>query len=529
MHTRVFIRIAAALPALACAVWLAGCAAPPQAEAPVAALPAAYPALPPATSAGGQPLPALRWDELLAAPQLQRLQQAALAHNSDLRVAALRVEEARAAAGLQRAASRPVLAAGAQGLRGQAPLPLEPIAPWLDGLPPALAAPLAQSLQEGGRELALSSYVAGVMMPAYEIDFWGKLRALDQAARERYLASAEAQQAFRTALLALVTDGWLQGLELQERLYLARQTLAANEESQRIMQRRQAVGLISDMELRQAETLVASTRGELAALERQYAANRALLGQLTQLHALPPAPGERPLSALPERTLPAGLPSALLTRRPDIRAAEHQLQAARANVQAARAAVLPSISLTAGGGVASSALGDLFDHGRGSWLFVPRITLPLFDGGRREANLALAEARKHQAVAQYEGRIQAAFKEVSELLAAHHWLGEQVQQVRALVAAQADRAALASKRYERGYSSYFEVLDAERSRFAAEQSLVQLQRARLSTLVGLYKALGGEAASPEGSPETSKTSEGQASEAPSARPSSPSPQEGGQS
>ena len=475
---------------------LSGCASPPQAEQPVAALPAAYPALPHAGSRHHPSQTDLRWASLIRHPELQRLQQAALAANSDLRVAVLRVEEARAAAGLQQASSLPLIGAGVQGVRAGTELPLDQVDLSRANLPPALASPLSNALRSADRDVVLSQYTAGLMMPSYEIDFWGKVRAMNQAARDRYLAAAETQQAFRTGLLALVTDTWLQGLELQERLQLARQSLRNGEESHRIMQRRKQVGLISDLELRQTEVLVTSRRSELAALERDYAANRALLTQLTHAE---PSRGDgslRLLGRLQAESLPAGLPSELITRRPDIRAAELQLQAARGNVVAARQAFLPSITLTAGGGIASDALEDLFRHNYTSWLFMPRITLPIFDGGRRQANLDLAEVRKHQAVAHYESVIQNAFREVSELLAAHHWLTQQEQAVRQLALAQADRAFLAKRRYERGYSSYFEVLDAERSRFAAEQSLVQIQRARLSSLVGLYKALGGEATQP---------------------------------
>lgn len=464
---------------------LAACAAPPPGPEPaVAALPERYPTAPQDRPAA-EPPPALDWASLFADPDLQRLQAAALAANSDLKTSLATVEAARAAAGLQQAATLPLVALGGSGLRAHTRLPL-------DALPP----PLSTLTQGIDPNVTLSHYAVGLALSSYEIDFWGKARAQNDAARAQYLASEEAQQAFRIGLLALVTDTWLQGLELQERLTLARATLANNAESDRIMRRRQQVGLVSDMETSQTAALLASTRSDLAALERQWAANRALLTQLTHESDPPRAHGQRPLTGLLAEPLPAGLPSELLLRRPDLRAAEQQLHAARANVQAARAAFLPSIALTAAGGVGSSALGDLFSHGTGSWLFLPQIVLPIFDGGRREQNLALAEARRHQAVAQYEAGIQTAFREVSELLAAQHWLAEQESAARTLAAAQTERARLAGKRYERGYAGYFEVLDAERGRFAAEQGLVQLHRARLSTRIGLFKALGGGALAP---------------------------------
>ena len=470
------------------ALGLLGCASAPRPEPLVAALPSSYPVAVRAQEQQEAAAPVLRWDDLFPDPDLHRLLQAALDYNSDLRASVARVEEARASAGLQRANSLPAIGMGAQGIRSRVDLPIDQVPSG------ALPQPWASMLQSVDRTQILSTYRAGVVLTPYEIDFWGKIRQLNQAARDTYLASAEAQQAFRTSLMALVTDTWLQGLELQERLALAHRTLAANEESHRIMRRRAAVGLISDMEGRQTESLVASTRADVAALERSLAQNRALLTQLTHLPDPPKAQGEHPLTRLADRPLPAGLPSTLLTRRPDIRAAEWQLRAARANVAAARAAFLPSVTLTGAGGAISDSFSNLFDHAYGAWLFVPSIHMPLFDGGRTQAHLDLAEARRNELVAQYESSIRGAFREVSELMAARHWLAEQERDVRELVAAQGDRERIALKRYDRGYNSYFEVLDAERSRFAAEQGLVQLHRARLSSLVGLYKALGGDAA-----------------------------------
>lgn len=189
--------------------------------------------------------------------------------------------------------------------------------------------------------------------------------------------------------------------------------------------------------------------------------------------------------------LPAGLPSDLLVNRPDIVAAEHQLQAANANIGAARAAFLPSITLTGAFGTASAELDGLFSGGSRAWNFAPSINLPIFDAGRRQSALDLAEVRRDQAVAGYEKTIQTAFRDVSDALSARHWLAEQVEVLRATVAAQSERARLAQLRYDHGASPYLEVLDAQRDLLAAQQTLVQTRRALLSSRVGLYAALGG--------------------------------------
>ena len=216
--------------------------------------------------------------------------------------------------------------------------------------------------------------------------------------------------------------------------------------------------------------------------------------------ALPPA-GARLDDAAVMRDLPAGLPSDLLASRPDIVAAEHRLKAANANIGAARAAFFPSITLTGAYGTASAELDGLFDSGSRAWSFAPKLSLPIFDAGRRSAALDLAETRRDQAVAGYEKAIQSAFRDVSDALSARHWLAEQVEVLRATVAAQGERARLAQLRYDHGASPYLEVLDAQRDLLAAQQKLVQTRRALLSSRVGLYAALGG-GTRPPATPET---------------------------
>jgi multidrug efflux system outer membrane protein len=447
------------------AVVLAACGNLPPAE-PQADLPAAYPTPAGEAPAASQLLPG--WREFFADPALVEAIGAALQHNRDLRVASERVAEARALYGIQFAARLPGIDVEATGTRGLTPA----------------------DLSLTGQPIVAGQYRVGLSLPVFELDFWGRVRSLSEAAQAQYLATAEARAAYELSLVAAVGNTWLLLRELDERLALARRTLENREESLRIMKRRAEVGVSSDLEVRQVESLLMATRSELAALERQRAQADAALQRLTGHAPLTATPAALDAQALPD-SLPSGLPSELLVRRPDLRAAELRLQAARANVRAARAAFFPRIALTGFAGTASAELDGLFLAGSDSWSFTPVLQLPLFDGGRTQAGLDLAVARQNIAVASYEADIQTAFREVAEALAAHHWLGEQVAAQAGLVASERERARLASLRYERGVSSYLDVLDAQRSLFAAEQALVQLRRARMAAMVELYKTLGG--------------------------------------
>ncbi len=333
-------------------------------------------------------------------------------------------------------------------------------------------------------------YQVSLGIAAYELDFWGRVASLKQAALAQYLATEEARNTLAIAVVAAVADTDLLERELDERIALARQTVASREEALRIAQRRFELGATSELIPRQVETLLTAARSELAALERQRAQNHAALVLLVGDN-----PDSLPSARLDDNgvmtDLPAGLPAELLNRRPDIRAAEHQLEAAHASIAAARAAFFPRIALTAGSGTASTELNQLFRANANAWSFVPSLSLPLFDSGRLQANLDLAEARRNIAVANYEGTVQAAFRDVNTALTARYWLEQQLAAQRDLLHAQAERTRLAELRYAQGSSGYMEVLDARRELFAAEQGVVQLRRARLSASVALYRALGG--------------------------------------
>ncbi|MFC7299018.1 efflux transporter outer membrane subunit [Herminiimonas aquatilis] len=408
------------------------------------------------------------WRDYFTDPRLQDLISRALDNSRDLRTALLRVEEARALFGIQRAEQFPTMAAQAGMERARVPADLS----------------LTRQSMLG------SQYQVSLGMASWEIDFWGRVRNLRDAALENYLASDEAHLAVELGLIAQVADSYLTLCELDERIALARLTIASREESLRIFTRRLEVGSTSRLNLTQVQTLLTQAQGLAAQLEQARAV------QANALNLLVGAPLDLSASERLDEgkmlvPLRPGLPSDLLHRRPDIVAAEHQLRAAHAQIGAARAAFFPRIALTASFGTASAELDGLFTAGSRAWTFAPSISLPLFDAGRRSNNLSLAEARRDIAVANYEKTIQAAFRDVSNALAARQWLAQQLTIAQAALATQAERARLSQLRYDNGASAYLEVLDAQRDLLVAEQQLVQIRRALLSSQVNLYAALGG--------------------------------------
>jgi multidrug efflux system outer membrane protein len=440
----------------------------PDYQRPAAPVPTTYEQAP-AADAEAPAAATVGWRDYYTDPILQDLIDRALRNNRDLRTALLRVEEARALYGIQRADQFPTIGVQADGSRARVPGDLN----------------LTRQPQIS------SQYQVGVGMASWELDFWGRVRSLKDAALQNYLASDAAARAATLSLITQVADGYLTLRELDERLALTRATIASRAESLRIFKRRFEVGAISRLDLTQVETLWQQATALGADLEQSRAAQAHALALLAGGPlALPPA-GARLDDAAVMRDLPAGLPSDLLASRPDIVAAEHRLKAANANIGAARAAFFPSITLTGAYGTASAELDGLFDSGSRAWSFAPKLSLPIFDAGRRSAALDLAETRRDQAVAGYEKAIQSAFRDVSDALSARHWLAEQVEVLRATVAAQGERARLAQLRYDHGASPYLEVLDAQRDLLAAQQKLVQTRRALLSSRVGLYAALGG--------------------------------------
>jgi multidrug efflux system outer membrane protein len=443
---------------------LSACSLAPTYERPAAPVASVYP-----TEAGAGDASVIGWREFFPDQRLQALIATALANNRDLRIAALRIEEARAQYNIQSADLLPTVNATASGSRARTP----------------------GSLSLTGRPVVSSNYQVGLSVTAFELDFFGRVRSLNDAALAQYLATEEAGRAARISLVAEVAKAYLAERAFAEQYELARKTFESRETAYKLSKQRFDVGASSALDLRQNEILVQSARASLATLTRQ----RAQAGNaLTLLVGTPSAnlPPEQDLSAQNIVTdIPAGLPSDLLTRRPDIRAAEQRLKAANANIGAARAAFFPRISLTAGIGTASNALSGLFDAGSGTWSFAPQLLLPLFDAGRNRANLSLAEVRNNIAIADYEKTIQTGFREVADTLAARATLEEQIDAQRRVQEASADRLKLADQRYKNGVASSLDVLDAERELFSAQQALVQARLLKLTNAIDLYRALGG--------------------------------------
>lgn len=414
------------------------------------------------------------WRAFFGDSELQALIAQALDNNRDLRIAAARIDQARAALHMRGADLAPQVS----GSAGMAKI----------GVPDDLAQLL--------RKDTLTSY-NGLLQTSWEIDLFGRLRSLRAAALQQYLASAEARRGLATSLVAQVAAGYLADREIAERLALARETVANRERSLHMLTRRYQVGSGSKVEVTQAETLRTQAAGAIEALELARAQNRNALALLVGA-PLGDASFQHSLAQLGlDQPIPAGLPSELLANRPDIAAAEHQLRGAEANIGAARAAFFPSITLTGVAGTTSGALDGLFGAGTGLWLFRPSISLPIFTAGKLRANLRLSEAQRAEMLAGYDKAIQTAFRDVADALAQRHWLAAQVATTEQSIAALSERSRLAQLRYDAGRSAYLEVLDAERDRFTAEQTLIQLRRAWLASGVALYAALGGGFPEPE--------------------------------
>jgi multidrug efflux system outer membrane protein len=434
---------------LAVALALGACSFIPEYQRPAAPVPDAWPALQPAAALGdsGRVPTKLEWREYFPDPRLQALIAAALEHNRDLRIALARVEEARAQAGIARADRFPQIDLAAQRAASLTPA----------------------DLSATNRQLNAQRYDVNLGVSAFELDFWGRVKSLDDAARANFLASDYAQQSFRLALVADVASAYFSAIELQERVALAAATFASRAESRRLIAARRDLGVAGDLDVLVADAAMQSTRAELANLTRQSAAAdnalRLLVGSSPTL----------PLGKMLEQqglvaNVPVGLPAEVLLRRPDVLAAEQRLLAANANIGAARAAFLPRILLTAALGTASRSLSGLFDAGSGAWSFAPVLRYPLFDGGRSAGNSDIAEARKTVAVADYEKTLQQGFREIADLLAAREQYAEQLAAQEAATKAQGERQRIVEARHNAGLSSYLELLDAQRDYFAAQQS-----------------------------------------------------------
>ncbi|WP_275946420.1 efflux transporter outer membrane subunit [Variovorax sp. dw_954] len=455
--------------ALAAALFVTGCSLAPTYERPAAPVPTVFPGDP--SQPGGAAASTVAWQDFFTDPRLARLIETALANNRDLRVSVQNIEQARAQFQVQRSALFPNVGVSANGSR-TSPNPYQAI-----GL--------------GGS--VLSQYSVNLGITAWELDFFGRITSLKDSALAQYLATEEARNAAQISLIAAVANGWLQLLADEELLEITRQTLATREDSQRLTKMRFDNGVSSEIDFQATSSLAENARAALAALQRLRIQDENALALL--LGAPVPAEsmsGIRSLEdARPMADVPAGLPSDLLTDRPDIRAAEQQLIAANANIGAARAAFFPRVALTTSIGTASTQFSNLFDSGTKAWAFAPQITLPIFDAGRNQANLDSARAGREIAVAQYEKSIQSAFREVGDALAGRQTFGEQVRALRASTDAENVRLKLNTLRWRNGVANSLDLLDSQRALFVAQQAAVQARLQQLQNQVTLYKALGG--------------------------------------
>ncbi|MBI6946018.1 efflux transporter outer membrane subunit [Pseudomonas koreensis] len=452
---------------LSLAVLLAGCSLIPEYQRPASPSAAQYPQgaiYPTQTTAAAR---TEDWRTLFNDPALQQLIESALLNNRDLRVAALNVEAFQAQYRIQRADLLPAVSANASESRQR--------------LPPSVTR---------SKAMINSTYAANLGVSAYELDFFGRVRSLSEQALQTWLATEQARRSAELSLVANVANAYLTWRADQELLELTRQTLAADEQSLRLTTRNRDAGKSSALEQAQAKTSVDRSRANLARYKRQVAQD---LNSLTLLVGAP-VPEQLPAQPLASdliRQLPAGLPSDLLQRRPDILQAEYQLKAANANIGAARAAFFPSVSLTASAGTSSRDLSGLFSAGSGAWTFQPQINLPIFNAGSLRASLDYSKLQKDVAVAEYEKSIQTAFQEVANGLAARSTYQQQLQAQRDLVQATQDYYNLAQHRYQNGVDSSLTFLDAQRSLFSSQQGLITDRLAQLVAEVNLYTALGG--------------------------------------
>lgn len=462
-------------------VLLSGCNLAPKHVTPALSTPEEFP--PEVNPAGARTdIVSVGWEGFYQDERLRELIALALENNRDLRIAVLRIEEARGLYRIQRADQLPQLGLTAGASRSRiGTASLDPAQNGGAGVP------------SGVTGFTVSNYDVGVGITSFELDFWGRVRNLSEAARSQYFATTAAERAFRISLIRDLATAYISSRSLAEQAEQAEGTVSSRVEGLRIAKLRLDAGVTSALDYRQAESLLTQAEAQLAVLQNRRAQQRnivrLLVGAPIDEDRLAPARTLNEQGILAD--IDAGLPSALLFNRPDIIAAEEALRAARANIGAARAAFFPQITLTGNAGFASTSLDSLFLGQGQTWSFGPSLTLPIFDWGARKGDLTVARARESIEVATYERTVQIAFREVSDALANRRYLAEQIAAQQRGVDAQLALTRLANRRYQNGVAQFLEVLDAERNLFTAQQTLIDLRGAELNSLVSLYAALGG--------------------------------------
>jgi multidrug efflux system outer membrane protein len=463
------------LRALGAAIWVCvacACTLEPHYRAPALPVPDQWP--PPATTPErpGDSLaaPDIGWRDFFLDARLEQVIDLALANNRDLRVAVLNIGRARTQYQIKRAALLPSIDAAGSFTREKLP------ASSTYGIPTPIS----------------DYFDAGLSVTSYEVDLFGRVRSLSHAALEQYLAQAEARRSAQLSLIAEVANAYLTLASDRELERLAQETLESEEHSFTLQQRRHETGTASGLDLAQSQTTVEQARTDAARFEGNIAqdidALTLLVGTSLDPALLPARFGSKTTGLEP---LPAGVPSAVLLRRPDVLAAEHTLRAANADIGAARAAFFPEIILTANLGSASNQLSTLFKAGSGTWAFGALTALPIFHGGALKGGLNVAHSNEKIALAQYEKSIQSGFREVADALALTATLNRRRAAQETLVQATSRAYQLSQRRYKVGRDSYLEVLDSQRSDYAARQGLIATRLAEQSNRVTLYKALGG--------------------------------------
>jgi NodT family efflux transporter outer membrane factor (OMF) lipoprotein len=474
--------------ALAALMALGACTLVPEYKRPDAPIAADWPQAPSASASAASAASAnateLPWATYFPDARLQGLIRKSLDNNRDLRVAVLNIEQVRAQYRVTRADQFPTVNAAISGTRGPSSTPPNDITTVAQG---------------------------GVSITAFELDLFGRLRALSAAASAQLFATEEARKSAHISLVASVASTYYAIWADRWQLALAEQTLQARQGSLNLLQLKFDNGVLNELDLRSAQSVLEAARISRAQAQRQLAqdtnALNLLLGETAPADLLPPAPVLPTASALEDpqavaalvrdslwpglSELPVGLPSEALLKRPDIAQAEQELIAANANIGAARANMFPRISLTGNFGVVSDSLSGLFNDGRTAWSFAPQVSLPIFDAGRNLALIDSAKVKREIAVAQYEKALQSAFREVADALVARSSFADQAQAQQNQTDAEAARLRLATLRYSSGVASQLDLLDAQRSLFASQQALISAQLARQQAHITLYKALGG--------------------------------------
>ena len=452
------------------ALALAGCTMAPSYERPVAPVDQTWSASTSLSTNVDRSVDDIGWREFFKNERLILLIDKALENNRDMRVATLKVEKLRAQYRIQRA----------------------DLLPSIDATGTASRTRKAGDLTTSGNPTTTSEYNAKAVLISWELDLFGRVQSLKNKALESYLSSEETQRSVRLSLVAEVAQQYMTYVSQSEHLKHAQSTLEAVSRSRDLTLSMRKIGKSSDLDEQTAHAQVAKAMSNVAGYERQLAAARSALVLIVGQPLSDADIGTTSLDEISVATnISAGLPSEILTRRPDILAAEHTLKAANADIGAARAAFFPKIALTGSVGTASNELSGLFNNGNGTWNFAPQITLPIFASGANKASLDAAKIEKKIEVATYEKAIQTAFKEVSDTLASMTPLNDELAANTALVTAQSKRLELAQARYTAGLDNYLVVLSAQQDLYSAQQSLIDTRLAKLSNCVTLYKVLGG--------------------------------------